>query len=141
MTITLYPAQTEAIRPLEDCILLHRFIKATWLLKEKNQKSLWRDFMAYTECTSLIGTPSIWQRLRIFWLKYSCPLCIDGVQQSIRAHMHFQKIVTFVLTVGLSGFLLLAVQQCHKEKEKDYSPLIEQTNKGIEDVQKGQDEI
>lgn len=141
VTITLYPAQTEAIRPLEDCILLHRFIKATWLLKEKNQKSLWRDFMAYTECTSLIGTPSIWQRLRIFWLKYSCPLCIDGVQQSIRAHMHFQKIVTFVLTVGLSGFLLLAVQQCHKEKEKDYSPLIEQTNKGIEDVQKGQDEI
>lgn len=141
VTITLYPAQTEAIRPVEDCILLHRFIKATWLLKEKNQKSLWRDFMAYTECTSLIGTPSIWQRLRIFWLKYSCPLCIDGVQQSIRAHMHFQKIVTFVLTVGLSGFLLLAVQQCHKEKEKDYSPLIEQTNKGIEDVQKGQDEI
>ena len=55
--------------------------------------------------------------------------------------MHFQKIVTFVLTVGLSGFLLLAVQRCHKEKEKDYSPLIEQTNKGIEDVQKGQDEI
>ena len=111
---TCVPAQTEAIRPLEDCILLHRFIKATWLLKEKNQKSLWRDFMAYTECTSLIGTPSI-----------------DGVQQSIRAHMHFQKIVTFVLTVGLSGFLLLAVQQCHKGKEKDYSPLIEQTNKGI----------
>ena len=80
--------------------------------------------MAYTECTSLIGTSSI-----------------DGVQQSIRAHMHFQKIVTFVLTVGLSGFLLLAVQQCHKEKEKDYSPLIEQTNKGIEEVQKGLGEI
>ena len=55
--------------------------------------------------------------------------------------MHFQKIVTFVLTVGLSGFLLLAVQQCHKGKEKDYSPLIEQTNKGIEEVQKGLGEI
>ena len=80
--------------------------------------------MAYTECTSLIGTPSI-----------------DGVQQSIRARMHLQKIVTFVLTVGLSGFLLLAVQQCHKGKEKDYSPLIEQTNKGIEEVQKGLGEI
>ena len=54
--------------------------------------------------------------------------------------MLFQKIVTFVLTVGLSGFLLLAVQQCHKEV-KDYSPLINQTNQCIEDVQKVQDEL
>lgn len=141
VTITLYPAKTEVIRPLEDSILLHRFIKATWLLKEKNLKSLWRDFMAYTECTSLIGIPSIWQRLRIFWLKYSCPLCVDGVQRPIRGLQHIRKIVTFALTVGLSGFLLVAVQQCHKESMKDYSPLIKQTNQCIEDVQKVQGEL
>lgn len=101
--ITLYPAKTKVMRPIEDSIILHRFHKATWLLKERNQKALWRDFMAYTECTSLIGTPSIWQRLRMFWVKYSRPVCIDSVQQPIRGFQHLQKIVTFVLTVGFSG--------------------------------------
>jgi len=129
------------MRPLEDSILLYRYIKATWLLKEKNQKSLWRDFMAYTECTSLIGTPSIWQRLRTFWLRYSRPLCMDGVQQSIRGLLYLRNIVTFALTVGLSGFLLVAVQQGQKETVKDYSLLIKQTNQCIEDVQKVQDEL
>lgn len=141
VTITLYPAKTEVMRPLEDCIMLHRFIKATWLLKEKNQKSLWRDFMAYTECTSLIGTPSFWQKLRISWLKYSRPLCVEGIQQPIKGLQHLQKIVTFALTVGLSGFLLVAVQQWHKEEDKDYSSLIRQTNQSIDNVQKEQGEL
>lgn len=141
VTITLYPAKTELMRPLEDSILLHRYIKATWLLKEKNLKSLWRDFMAYTECTSLIGTPSIWQRLRTFWLRYSRPLCVDGVQQPIRGLLYLRNIVTFALTVGLSGFLLVAAQQGQKETVKDYSLLIKQTNQCIEDVQKVQDEL
>ena len=137
VTITLYPAKTEVMRPLEDCIMLHRFIKATWLLKEKNQKSLWRDFMAYTECTSLIGTPSFWQKLRISWLKYSRPLCVEGIQQPIKGLQHLQKIVTFALTVGLSGFLLVAVQQWHKEEDKDYympfDKIDDRVKKDIED--------
>lgn len=141
VSITLYPAKTEVMQPLEDCILLHRFIKATWLQKEKNQKSLWRDFMAYTECTSLTGTPSIGQRLRMFWLKYSRPLCVNGVQQPIRGLQHLQKMIVFACTVGLSGFLLVAVQQCHKEEVKDYSPLIKQTNQCVEGVQYVQDEL
>lgn len=141
VSITLYPAKTKVMRPIEDCVLLHRFCKATWLLKERNQKALWRDFMAYTECTSLIGTPTIWQRLRMFWVKYSRPVCIDGVQQPIRGLQHLRRVVTFALTVGLSGFLLVGVQQCHKEEPKDYSPLIEKTNTTIEGVQKTQSEI
>lgn len=141
VTITLYPAKTEVMRPIENCILLHRFCKATWLLKEKNQRALWRDFMAYTECTSLIGTPSIWQRLRMFWVKYSRPVCIDRVQQPIRGLQHIGNIITYVITVGLSGFLLFAIQQCHKEETIDYSPLIEQTNETIEKVQKTQSEM
>lgn len=141
VSITLYPAKTKVMRPIEDCILLHRFCKATWLLKERNQRALWRDFMAYTECTSLIGTPSIWQRLRMFWVKYSRPVCINSVQQPIRGLQHLRKIVSFALTVGLSGFLLVAVQQCNKEEAKDYSPLIEQTNTTMEGVQNTQSEI
>lgn len=141
VSITLYPAKTKVMRPIEDCILLHRFCKATWLLKERNQRALWRDFMAYTECTSLIGTPSIWQRLRMFWVKYSRPVCINSVQQPIRGLQLLRKVVTFALTVGLSGFLLVAVQQCNKEEAKDYSPLIEQTNTTMEGVQSTQSEI
>lgn len=141
VSITLYPAKTKVMRPIEDCILLHRFCKATWLLKERNQKALWRDFMAYTECTSLIGNPSILQRLRMFWVKYSRPVCINSVQQPIRVLQHIRRIITFGLSVGLSGFLLVAVQQCHKEESKDYSPLIEQNNTTIDNVLKTQEEI
>lgn len=60
---------------------------------------------------------------------------------SLSEHICTFKNCYFCLDCRFEWFLLLAVQQCHKEKEKDYSPLIEQTNKGIEDVQKGQDEI
>ena len=77
----------------------------------------------------------------MFWVKYFSPVCIDGVQQPIRGLQLLRKVVTFALTVGLSGFLLVAVQQCHKEKAKDYSPLIEQANTTMKDVQKTQGEI
>lgn len=50
--ITLYPATAENNHPIEDCILLHRFCKATWLLRKRNQIALWRDFLAYRACTS-----------------------------------------------------------------------------------------
>ena len=141
VSITLYPAKTKVMRPIEDCILLHRYRKATWLLNERNQRALWRDFMAYSECTSLIGTPSICQRLRIFWLKYSRPVCIDGIQYPIRGLQHLRKIISFALTVGLSGFLLIGVQLCHKEEVIDYSPLIEQANSTMDGFQKTQNEI
>ena len=77
----------------------------------------------------------------MFWVKYFRPVCIDGVQQPIRGLQLLRKVVTFALTVGLSGFLLVAVQQCHKEEAKDYSPLIEQANTTMKDVQKTQGEI
>ena len=77
----------------------------------------------------------------MFWVKYFLPVCIDGVQQPIRGLQLLRKVVTFALTVGLSGFLLVAVQQCNKEKAKEYSPLIEQANTTMKDVQKTQGEI
>lgn len=141
VSITLFPAKTEIMRPLEDNILLYRYKKATWLLKEKNQQSLWRDFMAYTEYTSLIGTPSIKQLLRILWLKFSRPLYVDGIQQPVRLMQVAQKIFSFAMTVGLSGFLLVAIQQCSKEGAADYSPLIEQTNLSVEGVKQIQGEL
>lgn len=54
---------------------------------------------------------------------------------------HFRQILTFSLTVGLSGFLFVGVLQCHKEETKDSSPLIEQTNTTMKGVQKTQSEI
>ena len=77
----------------------------------------------------------------MFWVKYSRPVCINSVQQPIRGLQLLRKVVTFALTVGLSGFLLVAVQQCNKEEAKDYSPLIEQTNSTMEGVQSTQSEI
>lgn len=141
VTITLYPAKNELMRPIEDCIIVYRHVKANWLLKANNMKPLWHYFMAYTECTSLIGTPSIWQKLRIFWLKYTRTLYVGDVQQPIRGLQHLRKIVTFALTVGLSGFLLVSIQQCQKETVEDYSPLIKQTNQYIEEAQKVQSEL
>lgn len=141
VTITLYPAQTEVMKPIETCILLHRFCKATWLLEEKNQKALWRDFMAYTECTSLIGAPSWKQRLRMAWVKYSRPVYINGVQTPIKGLHHLRQLVSFALTVGFSGCLLYCVQQCNEEEPVDYTPSIEKVCAGIEGVQEEQGNI
>jgi hypothetical protein len=138
--ITLYPAKTDTMKPIEDCIILHRFCKAEWLVKETNQKALWRDFMAYTECTSLIGSPSILQRLRVFWVKYSRPVYVNGVQMPIKGLDCFRNIFSFVFSVGLSGFLLYFIQQYNIDT-KDYTPLVKQISNDIKSIQEIEDDI
>ena len=139
--IRLYLAKIDNMRPFVDYIILHKSINATWLQKERNQKTLWRDFMACTECTSLVGTPSIRQKLIMLWLKYTHPICVNGIQMPIRVWQGLKRIVIYGLTVALSGCLLYIIQQYQKEEVKDYSPLIEQTNQCIEGVQEVQGEL
>ena len=141
VNITLYPAKTKVMRPIEDFIVLHQPRKATWLLNKRNQKSLWSDFMAYSQCTSLIGTPSIYQRLRIFWIRHSRPMCINGIMQPIKITHYILEIFKYIFTVSLSGSLLFILQQCCKEEAKDYSTLIEKVDTTMNDIKNIQSEI
>lgn len=108
--ITLYPARANDNHLIEDSILLHRFCKATWLLQKRNQKALLRDFLAYTACTSPNSTSTLFQRIRISWVRYSRPIYINGVRQQIKVIQHIKIIIKIIFFIGLCGLIIGDVQ-------------------------------
>lgn len=106
---TLYPAKTEALRQREDFLVLQRIRNPRWLNTNWIRKCHWRAFMSYMECTSVDGEPSLMDRMRVGYLRLMCPL-VTGDRVSKRSiATGAQKLISFALTVGLSGFLLLAI--------------------------------
>lgn len=112
VTILLYPAYTDFRRPIEDFITLYRWLDPLKLKKKNFVKSLWQDFIAYMECTCLDGTPSCKQRIRIEYLRFTKHLTVNKEWRPTRFNCFLYDILKFVLTVGLSGFILYFVTKC-----------------------------
>jgi hypothetical protein len=67
MLCDLYPAASENFRPPEDFIRLG-VVKNPATLKSKS-KQHWKTFLAYMQVTCLDGKPSIFQRIRVFYIR------------------------------------------------------------------------
>src|SRR5690606_38982747 len=78
ITITLYPAKTDFRKPTEDHIVLHEWFDPRKLNNHNFIKSLWNDFIAYMEVTSLDGKPDRIQKIRILYLRNFKPLVIES---------------------------------------------------------------
>lgn len=68
--------------------------------------------MAFSECTHLDGRPSILQKLEFWKLKNFYITITDSNLHNSRFSQQCSKLVGWVLTVGMSGILLFAVQNC-----------------------------
>lgn len=102
---SLYPAASENQRPIEDFILLD-YIKNPGQLDKKYKKH-WKFFTAYMEGTCIDGSPKIHQRIRLFYLRNFKQYAKGSVIQQRKSVLFFKEILKYVLTIGLSGFLLL----------------------------------
>ncbi|MFC2466153.1 MAG: hypothetical protein ACFNYM_08740 [Bacteroidota bacterium] len=109
VTISLYPAYTDFRKPIEDSITLHSWLDPLKLRNKIFLKSLWQDFIAYMECTCLDGMPSWRQRIRIEYLRFTKHLVINKEWKPTRLNCFLYDIIKFVLTVGLSGFIIYFV--------------------------------
>ncbi len=101
----LYPAKSENQKPLEEVILLD-YIKSPSTLTKK-AKSHWDMFISYMEVTCIDGEPSLIQKLRVFYLKNFKQCVINKTLQEKRVTNLFKEVSKYVLTIGLSGFLIL----------------------------------
>ena len=116
---TLYPAGSEHYRRREDAIIL-AIIRGTHVLTGAPiLERHWRAFMSYMQCTCLEGEPTIGDRLRVWWLISTRRLIINNKAEVAKVWTVSARIITFSISVGLSGFLLAIVQwwfnkyQCH----------------------------
>lgn len=118
----LYPAASENQRPIEDAILLD-FVRDPHTLQHRARRH-WRYFVAYMEATSLDGDPSVVQRARVFYLRYFKQHIIDAKVHDSRAVVVARDVSKWVLTVGLSGFLIFiassAISMRQAEEELTY---------------------
>lgn len=76
---------------------------------------LWKTFMAFSECTHLYGQPSFLQKWKFWKLKNFYMTIIESALHNSRFFRQFSKLVGWVITVGLSGILLFAVQNCFQQ--------------------------
>ena len=109
VNITIYPAQTDSRKPVEDAIIIYNSI-APYKLNKKKLKSLWKTLISYMECTSIDGDPSFWQKRKIMNLRYCHNMIVGNVHQPTKRSVSWQKIREFVFSVGLSGCVLALLQ-------------------------------
>lgn len=101
----LYPAKSENQKPFEEVILLD-YIKSPSTLSKK-AKSHWNMFISHMEDTCIDGEPSLIQKLQVFYLKNFKQCVVNKTLQDKRTTKLFKEISKYVLTIGLSGFLIL----------------------------------
>jgi hypothetical protein len=115
VTVFLYPANPENQSQKEDFILLHKRLNPNELLRKSVLSNHWKIFISYMECTSLDGSPTSMDKLRISYLKLVKQLVIKNKVQQSRIKSYFFEIFKFVLTVGLSGFIIYLVTLSQKD--------------------------
>lgn len=134
LAISLYPAKTEFRQPIENYIAMYEWLNPKKLNTHKFVKSLWNDFIAYMECTSLDGKPTISQRLRISYLRYIKHLVIDNKWTPTKFSVFYKDIFKWVLTVGLSGIIIYVLTIMTQPKTSETEIQLKELNKNLEMV-------
>ncbi|WCC46249.1 hypothetical protein [Tenacibaculum finnmarkense] len=132
VTVFLYPANPENQSQKEDFILLHKRLNPNELLRKSVLSNHWKTFISYMECTSLDGSPTSIDKLRIGYLKLVKQLVIKNKIQQSRIKSYFFEISKFVLTVGLSGFIIFLVTLSQKDNNGIENQKIIELQKNIE---------
>lgn len=107
--IQLFPAKTKYGKQKEDSVILHSHMDPKRLLRPRFQKKLIQKLNSYMSVTCLEGKPTICDRVRVAFIRLNKHLVIDETVQTILIMKWLGEVLKFVLTVGLSGFLLTII--------------------------------
>jgi len=140
--VSLYPAYTENRKPIETSITVNIWLDPEKLKDEKFLKSLWDDFMAYMEYTSLDGNPTLWQRLRISYLRHFKHLVIDNKWTPTKFSASISRIRDLIVAACFSGAVLIYfVNLTTKPNTTETDTQLKEINKNLENVSKQLDKI
>lgn len=101
----LYPAKSENQNPIEEIFLLD-YVKSPSQLKAKAE-SHWKMFMACMESTCIDGNPNFGHKLRYFYITNFKEAVVGKILQPRKFTAMLKEVSKYVLTIGLSGFLIL----------------------------------
>ena len=133
VTVYLLPAHTEKVEGLGEIIIRNKSLHPARLKLKRVLRRMWRDFMAFTEVTHLDGHPTLYQKSRIYWLRFTRQTLRDDKLYIRRYLTVLYQILKWVFTVGLSGAILAGVQMYRDSVNSD-SGVIENVNKTIADM-------
>ncbi|MBL7818608.1 MAG: hypothetical protein JNL70_26650 [Saprospiraceae bacterium] len=140
--ISIYPAGTENKKPIESSISLRLWIDPIKLKDKSFLKKQWSDFMAYMECTSLDGNPTLWQRLRISYLRYFKHMVIENKWTPTKFSTLIEGVLKLVLSACLSGAVLIYfVNYVTKPKVTETEIQLKEVNKNLINVSDKLNEI
>lgn len=139
--ISIYPAGTKNKKPIESSISLKLWIDPIELKSKSFLKSLWNDFMAYMEYTSLDGNPTLWQRLRISYLRNFKHLVVDKKWQPIKFSEFSKDVLKWILTVGLSGVIIYFVTLFTQPKTTETEIQLKEVNKNLDNISNSSTEL
>lgn len=142
VTISLYPAKTEFRQPIEDYIVLHEWVDPKKLNDHKFIESLWDDFIAYMEKTSLDGKPTFYQSLRIWYLRQFKHLVIKQTWTPTKFSKFIERVLKIATTVLFSGAVLIyLINVTTKPSTTETEILLREVNKNLETVSSQLDSI
>jgi hypothetical protein len=127
VVISLAPAKTKHLGPIEDHIFISMLKNPKKLLKLNYVKRHWSYVKAYMNITSLEGNKNIKNIVITWYLRYFKNTIIDKRQNGPKIYTAIRGVLKFVATVGLSGFLvilIMSLRECKKE-DKNYNSNIE----------------
>lgn len=136
ITISLFPSYTEFREPIESQIMLYRWKDPKALNNHKFIQSLWDDFMAYMEFTSLDGKPSYYQRLKISYFRNFKHLVISKKSHPTRFGETIKKIIIWSVTVGFSGVFIYIFTLLTLPKNTETIFQLKEINNNLDKVSK-----
>lgn len=104
----LYPATTDDTRFREDFIVLDHMSDPA-RLTSRRLRGHWGALVSYMECTSVDGSPDWFDHLSAWCLRRTKPLAVNGVIEKRAICTMVERLSMFVITVGLSGFVLAII--------------------------------
>jgi hypothetical protein len=113
----LLPAGNDEMRPSESAICLSRpFDPARLDDSDYLTQGHWNCLMSYMQCTSIDGSPTLWDRIRIGRMRFCKPLLVGQETRGARIWTWLGRVLSFSMTVGLSGFLLAIILMLFSKK-------------------------
>lgn len=94
VAVAIYPTQSESWKPFEDHIYLRIGRFSGNQLLDRLEKDI-RDFIAYTYVTAIDGSPTLQQRFRIWWLRRTHPMQVEGKYQNPSMFQYAGKAAEF----------------------------------------------
>lgn len=106
VNLFFHPCRVTGVKGEEDGLHYGRFVDVPAMTGRGLLEKHWRDFRAYAESTRLEGEPTLQQRLRVAWLRFSRPLIKDGRREARRLKAAGESAAKFAAAVVAATALI-----------------------------------